>query len=287
MISIYKKEMLAYFANMIGYIFLFFMLLVMGIYFYMFNVLRRDPNFQGALSNTSILFLILMPALTMRLFSEEARNKTDQLLFTSPLSIIQIVMGKFLAAVTLFFSGIVISMLFPLMISNYGTLPMSQIVGSYIGFALIGICCIAVGMFISVLTDNQIVAAIAAFASLFVMFIMDGIALSMPTSTMASLMFVAAVIAIIALIWYNSTKNIAAAIIIAVLGISAAAGLYVINNLIYDGIIVRALRWFSIYARFTSLALGIFNLSDVIYYLSFSALFIYLTVNIIEKRRWR
>jgi len=286
-IPIYKKEIRAYFTNIIGYVFLFFMLLIMGIYFYIFNVSQRDPNFQGVLANTSVLFLILIPALTMRLFSEEVRGKTDQLLFTSPLSITQIVMGKYFAAFTLFFTGVFISILFPLLLSFYGSLPMSRIMGSYIGFIMIGSCCIAVGLFVSVMTDNQIVAAIASFASLFVMFIMDGIALSMPTGVMASLVFVAAVIFIAALILYNSIKNAAVSVAAAVIGLAAAAGLYVYNNLIFDGIIVRALRWFSVYSRYTPLTFGILNLSDIVYYLSFTALFIALTVNVIEKRRWR
>jgi ABC-2 type transport system permease protein len=119
------------------------------------------------------------------------------------------------------------------------------------------------------------------------MFALDGIALSMPTGVMASLVFVAAVILIAALILYNSIKNAAVSAAAAVAGIAAAAGLYLHNNLIYDGIIVRALRWFSVYSRYTPLTLGILRLSDIVYFLSFTALFIALTINVLEKRRWR
>lgn len=287
MLPIYKKEMRTYFTQMMGYIFLTFMILLTGIYFALFNVLSQSPNYFNVISGTTILFFILIPALTMRLFSEEARHKTDQLLFTSPLSVGQIVVGKFLAAFTLFLMGNAITLLFPFALSRYGTIPVSQIVGAYIGYILLGACFIAVGLFISVLTDNQIIAAVATFAAVFALFIMDSLAMMMPISTLASLVFVALVIMAVMWIWYNSTKNIVAALVVGVLGILIAVGAYMINNLVFDGIIVRVFLWLSVFIRFDHLANGILNLSDIVYYISFAALFIYLTINVIEKRRWR
>jgi ABC-2 type transport system permease protein len=223
----------------------------------------------------------------MRLFSEEVRHKTDQLLFTSPLSIWQIVIGKFLAGFTLFVIGNLITLLFPILLSRYGELPVGQIAGAYIGFVLIGTCFIAVGLFISVLTDNQIIAAVATFAALFVLFIMDSIAAMMPADTVSSLIFVAALILGVAALLYSGTKNLMAAIVTGVTGIIIATVLYFINNLIFDGFIVKTLQWLSVYSRYDYMLNGIFNLADVVYYISFAVLFIYLTVNIIEKRRWR
>jgi ABC-2 type transport system permease protein len=138
-----------------------------------------------------------------------------------------------------------------------------------------------------VLTDNQIIAAVATFAAVFALFIMDSLAMMMPISTLASLVFVALVIMAVMWIWYNSTKNIVAALVVGVLGILIAVGAYMINNLVFDGIIVRVFLWLSVFIRFDHLANGILNLSDIVYYISFAALFIYLTINVIEKRRWR
>jgi len=288
MIPIYKKEMRTYFTQMMGYIFLAFMLLLVGLFFTIMNLMFRDANFQAVLGGTTMFFLFLVPILTMRLFSEEARHKTDQLLYTSPLSVAQIVLGKFLAALTLFLMASAIIALFPLMLSIYAeSMPVSRIVGTFIGWIFVGVCCIAVGVFISVLTDNQIVAAAGTFAALFVMFLMEAFAMSMPTSAFASLMFVGLAIVAVAGIWFNSTRNILSSVLVALVGIAIAIGLYLFNNLIYDGIIVRALRWFSVYARFDSFAAGILNLSDIVYYVSFIVLFIYLSINVIEKRRWR
>jgi len=288
MIPIYKKEMRTYFTQMMGYIFLAFLLFLIGMFFTIMSLMSRNANFQGVLSSTTLFFLFLVPILTMRLFSEEARHKTDQLLFTSPLSVTQIVLGKFFAALTLFLIAAVITMTFPLMLSYFAeSMPVSRIVGTYIGWIFVGVSCIAVGVFVSVLTDNQIVAAAGTFAALFIMFLMEAFAMSMPTSTFASFAFVGLVILAVAGIWFNSTRNILSSVVVALFGVAIAIGLYVFNNMIFDGIIVRVLRWLSVYARYDAFAAGILNLSDVVYYLSFIVLFIYMSINVIEKRRWR
>jgi ABC-2 type transport system permease protein len=289
MTAIYKKELRAYFTQMVGYAFLAFMLLLMGLFFTFVNVFAQTGRFSDTLSTAAILFFILVPILTMRLFSEEARHKTDQLLYTSPLSVVQIVSGKFLAAFSLFLIGLGVTVVFPLILSYFAVegIPVSQTVGSYIGFVLLGACCIAVGMFISVLTDNQIIAAVATFAAIYAMFIMESIAMTMPVSAASSLIFVALVIVAVAGVWFYSTRNWLSSAVLAVLGVAVAVGLYFYNNLIYDAVIVRVLLWFSLYTRFHLFSFGIMNTADLVYYISFAALFIYLTINVIEKKRWR
>ena len=290
MIAIYKKEIRAYFTQVTGYIFLTFMLAIIGLFYAFTNVFGMSPNFQSTLFESTILFFILIPTLTMRLFSEETRHKTDQLLFTSPVSVGQIVLGKFLAALSLFLIGIIITFILPTLLvlfAPFGAMPTSLIVGSYIGFVLIGASSIAVGLFISVLTDNQIVAAVGTFVAIFVLFIMDSLAMMVPTTAWTSFVFVAAVIIGTAALWYNSTKNIIAAAVVGILGLVIAIALYHFNNHIYDGVVVRVMLWFSITARYNSLVRGVLNTADIIYYLSFCVLFIYLTINVIEKRRWR
>jgi len=272
---------------MMGYVFLAFLLLIIGIWFAMNNIMGGTANFQMALSNTTIFFFILIPTLTMRLFSEEARQKTDQLLFTSPLSVMQIVLGKFFAAVSLFLLATGVSVVLPLMINHYADLPVSQVVGAYAGFILLGAACIAVGVFISVLTDNQIIAAVLTVAAVFVMFVMEFVAHMMPTTTFASFIFVIIIVAAVIAIWYNATRHVIATLIFAALAIGIAGGLYLFNNLIYDGIAVRALLWLSVFSRYDNFLNGVLNLSDIVYYISFSALFVYFTANVIEKRRWR
>ncbi|MCL2197739.1 MAG: ABC-2 transporter permease [Defluviitaleaceae bacterium] len=287
MLAIYKKEMRTYFTNMMGYVFLAFLLLLIGIFFTLLNVRSMDGNFHFVLANVTVFFFILVPVLTMRLFSEESRQKTDQLLYTSPLTVTGIVLGKFFAALSLFLIGVAVTVVMPFLLRNYGDLPVAQIAGAYIGFVLLGAACIAIGVFVSVLTESQIIAAVGTMGAIFVMFLSDAIAVSMPTSTFASLMFVLFVIACVVAVWYNSTRRILAAVIVGIIGLAVAGGLYIFNDLIFDGIIVRVLLWFSIFTRFDFFARGALRISDIVYYISFAALFIYLTVNVIEKRRWR
>jgi len=287
MTAIYKKEMRAYFSHMMGYIFLAILILIIAIGFALGNVLSLSANFHRALENATTFFFVLIPILTMRLFSEEARQKTDQLIFTSPLSVLSIVAGKFLAAFSLFMLATAATLIMPIMLSRFGDVPVAQVAGTYIGFALIGAACIAVGVFISVLTDNQIIAAVITVAAVFIMFIINAVAVIMPTTTFASFMFVLAIIAAVVAVWYNATRKIVATAIVAVIALAIAGGLYMFNNLIFDGIIVRVLLWFSIFGRFENFSRGILNINDIVYYISFSALFLYMTVNVIEKRRWR
>ena len=287
MIAVYKKELRSYFTHMMGYTFLAVMILAVGIWFSLGNARGMSANFHHALSQTTIFFFILIPALTMRIFSEETRQKTDQLLFTSPLSVFQIVLGKFFAAFSLFLVASAITVVMPLMLSRYGAMPVSQIVGSYVGFILLAACCIAVGVFISVLTDNQIIAAVITIVTLFFMYMMDTVALLMPTTNLSSLVFVILVVVAVIGLWFAATRNILATVVVAVLAAGVAIGLYLFNNFIYDGIIVRSLLWLSLFDRFSNFTIGRIDTADIVYYVSFCVMFIYLTINVIEKRRWR
>jgi len=239
------------------------------------------------LSSTTILFLVMVPTLTMRLFADETKNRTDQLLFTSPLSVWQIVLGKYLAAGLLFMGAMVVTMLLPIIQSRFGELPVSQIVGAYVGYILVGLGFIALGLFISVMTENQIIAAVATAGVIFFVFILDGIAGMMPIDAVSSVVFVCALVLALAGILYHSTKNIFASVILAVIGLVIAIVIFNIDRLLFDALIPRALRWLSVFSRFDSLTRGVLNLADIVYYVTFPLVFIYLTVNVIEKRRWR
>ena len=287
MTAMILKELRAYFTQMTGYIFLALMTVFVALFFAVMIVNTRNPNFQQVLGSTTILFIVIIPTLTMRLFADEVKNKTDQLLFTSPLSIWQIVFGKYLAAAILFIIGAAVTMLFPLMISQFGDLPVSQIVGTYIGYILMGLGFIGLGLFISVMTENQIIAAVATAGFIFLFFLLDGIAGGMPADANSSLIFVIIVVVVVSGILYHSTRNIIAGLVLTVLGIAGASTMFFIDRLMFDALIPRTFRWFSVFTRFESLTRGIMNLADIIFYITFALVFIYLTINTIEKRRWR
>ncbi|MDR1539806.1 MAG: ABC transporter permease [Clostridiales bacterium] len=291
MTAIIKKELRGYFNSWIGYVFLFIFVGLVGVFFSLINLQNQYPGFQDSMSNITIFYLVLIPVLTMRLFAEEARQKTDQLLFTSPVTVMSIVVGKFLSALCLSVIGMAITVLFPIIISRYGTLPYAQIITSYLGYILLTACFISVGMFISVLTDNQIIAAVVTFFTMILFLILDAIASALtsgPAATaMGSMVFLSVIIAMIAFFVYDSTKNYYVAGISALVLIGVATATYLIDATLYDGLIGKVIRWLSIMSRFTNFSSGIINVSDIVYYITFAIVFVYFTINVIEKRRWR
>lgn len=286
MLSIFKKELRTYFNTITGYGFLGFFVLITGYFFVSQNIVSANANYNETLAGSMIMFLILVPVITMRLFAEEARQKTDQLLFSSPIKITDIVVGKFLAAVVLFLVGLVITLIFPIILSRFGEIDWGMTLIGLLGYFMMGACLISVGLFISVLTDNQIVAAAATFAVVFLLLMMDNISSSAPISVAASLIFVIILILAIAFILYNSTKNISVAGIFVLLGFVITGGLYLFKPNLFDGVIVSTLGWFSVLNRFENFYMGVISISDVVYYITFSLAFLYITVSVIEKRRW-
>ncbi|MCC8097897.1 MAG: ABC transporter permease [Eubacterium sp.] len=200
MTAIYKKELRTYFNTLTGYIFLGFFVAITGIYFMINNMSTGSLNYADTLAGSLMLFWILIPVLTMRLFAEEARQKTDQLLFTSPVSVWGVVLGKFFAAVSLFAVGVIITGIFPFILSRLGTIAVEETINVMFGYLILGCALISVGIFISSLTDNQIVAAVATFAALFVLFMIDSFTAEMPISAVSSLVFAGIVIILIAII---------------------------------------------------------------------------------------
>ena len=286
MAAILKKELKTYFTTFTGYAFLGFFVLITGYFFVSQNLAVYSSNYNDVLVSTMIMFLILVPVLTMRSFAEESRQKTDQLLFTSPVSINSIVIGKFLAAVLLYLIAIVITMIFPFILSKYGNVDVSATACCYFGYFLMGSCLISVGIFISVLTDNQIVAATATFVTLFLLLMIDNIGASAPPERGPSVAFAAAIAIVIAFTVYSSTKSLAATAVFAALGILVIGISYIVKPSVYDGFITNALSWLSVLSRFENFYLGVFGISDVVYYITFSGVFLFLTAGVIEKRRW-
>ena len=279
--AIFRKEMRTYFTTISGYGFLGFFALITGYFFIGQNIVGSSANYNDTLTGSMIMFLILVPVLTMRLFAEESRQKTDQLLYSVPIKVTSIVAGKFLAAVCLYFIALVITFVFPIVLSSFGNVDWGMTLTGYLGYFLMGMCLISVGLFISVLTDNQIVAAVSTFAVVFVLFMMDNITSSLPATIFSSLIFVGIAVIILAVMVYSSTKSFAPTAIFAVM-----TGVYVVKPTLYDGVMAKVLSWFSILGRFENFYLGIISIADVVYYITFSIALLYLTVNVIEKRRW-
>ena len=286
MAAIFKREMKMYFSSMIGYVFTAFFVLVTAIYFSLQNILSLSPQFENVFNSVIMMFLILAPILTMRLLSEETKQKTDQLLLTSPVSVVGVVLGKFFAAVTVFIIALVITMLFPLILSFYGSIAVAQIIGSYIGFFLLGSSFIAVGLWISSITDNQIVSAVATFASVFLLLMVETIVSSASGNLTFSFIFALIIALLIATYFYSNTKDWSVGVIVFIVEAAVLAILYLKKPGVFYGLAGNFASMFAVLTRYNNFAMGILDLGSVVYFISFIGVFLYFTVRVIEKRRW-
>ncbi|MCQ4725526.1 ABC-2 transporter permease [Anaerotignum faecicola] len=286
MTAIYKREMKMYFNSMTGYVFIAFFVLVTAIYFSLQNILMMSPQFEYVFSSVIMMFLILGPMLTMKLLSEESKQKTDQLLLTSPVSVPGIVLGKYFAALSVFLIALAVTAIFPVILSFYGSIATAQIIGSYIGFFLLGGVFISVGLWISSLTDNQIVAAVATFAAIFLLLMVETITSMASGNITFSIMFAVILSAVISFYFYNNTKSVEVSLTVFVLLAAVIAVVYFTNPLLLDGFAGRFVSMFAVLTRYNYFSMGIFDVAAAVYLVSFTAVFLFFTVRVIEKKRW-
>ena len=286
MLAIMKKEFFTYFKSMTGYIFMASLLFFVGLFFVLNNLMSMSPQYNGVLSNITFVFMLIVPILTMRLLAEEAKQKTDQLLLTSPISLIEIVLGKYLGAVSVLLITLLITFIYPIILSTMGPVTWGEVIGGYIGFFLFGCALISVGLFISSLTDNQVVAAVVTFTSLLLLWFIDAIIGSLPSDMISGLVFALLLIAGVAFLFYMAARNWFVSGGVMLVGILAIAAGYIFQPSIYAGLIGKVLSWFSLLSRYQDFSLGIFSISPIVYYITFSGLFVYLTVRMLEKKRW-
>ncbi len=285
---IFWRELKSYFDSSVAYIFMGFFLLVAGAFFAVNNILGANPDFKTVLGSLLFIFLFIVPILTMRLLSEDRRSKTDQMLITSPIGIVGIVLGKYLAALGVFLITIAITFAYPLIMSFHvvDSLAFAEIVGGYLGFFLLGASFIAIGLFISSLTENPVVAALATFGALLVTWVLDWVQPGLPKDQLSGLVFIAVATLGLFLLVHSVLRSAPITILLVILAIAGIVASYLLISDWYKGVIVRAVGWFSPIRRFQDFGLGVLSLSPIAYYLSFSAVFVFLTIRVIEKRRW-
>ena len=186
MLVIYKKELQSYFNGMMGYVFIAFALALIGVYLTAVNLTQGYPNFEYVLDSVRFLFILIMPILTMRSLSEERRQRTDQLLYSSPISTWSVVLGKFFASLTVFAIPLLISCAYPLLLKQFGLVNLKTAYAGIVGFLLMGGAAIAIGVFLSSLCESQMVAAVASYAVLLVCYLMPNLSNMVSASAMTS-----------------------------------------------------------------------------------------------------
>lgn len=286
MLSIYKKELRSYLTSMAGYVFIAFILLILGIYFTAYNLQYASPDFGVTLSAVTFLFLIITPVLTMRILAEEKRNRTDQLLLTAPVSVWKIVLGKYLSMITIYAIPIIIASIYPLIMGRYGTVSYAMAYTAILGFFFLGCAQIAVGLFLSSVTESQVIAAVLTFGVLFCSFVMEGIESFFSDTALSSMLAVLVLAVLLALVIYQMTKDV---LLSSVIGVGMGAVvllLYFVKSSLFSGLIQKVLGLLDIANHFDNFVGGILDITGIIYMLSVICIFVFLTIQCIQKRRW-
>lgn len=286
MLAVYKKELRSYLTSMIGYVFIAFILLILGIYFTAYNLQYASPDFGAMLSAVTFLFLVITPVLTMRILSEEKKNKTDQLLLTSPVPVWKIILGKYLSMITIYLIPIVIAGCYPFIMGRYGTVSYTATYTAVFGFFLLGCAQIAVGLFLSSVTESQNIAAVITFGALFCSYVMDGISTFFSSTSTASFVAFLVISVLIALVVYQMTKDMILSSVLGIILIAVNIVLYIVKSSFYEGLIQKLLDLLAIANQFDNFVGGILDVSGLLYMLSVICIFVFLTIQSIQKRRW-
>ena len=286
MTAVYKRELRSYLTSMVGYLFIFFILLLTGIYFSAYQLAAAYPKFEYTLSALTFVFLISVPILTMRVLAEERKQKTDQLLLTSPVSVGQIVLGKYLALVTIFAIPMVIMCFYPLLMSKFGTVSFAGAYTGILGFFLLGCANLAIGVFVSSLTESQVIAAVLTFVFLFAFYMMNGISSFFSQTSMSTAVAFGLLIVAIAIIIYTMIKNVLISVVIGAVGEIALVIVYVVKSSIFQGGIQKVLNVFNLSGHYDNFTNGVFDVTGIVYFISVVAICLFLTMQSIQKRRW-
>ena len=232
MLAIMRRELAAYFRSPVGYIFLAVFYFFAGYFFFGGNLFGMNADLGGVFAGMYTLLLFLVPILTMRLLSEERRAKTEQALLSAPLTLTGMILGKYLAAVIVFAMGAAVTLLYALVIATMASPNWALVFGNLAALLLLGMALISIGVFISSLTENQVIAAVGGFAV--------GLCFLLVSTLRA----------------------------------------------VFTGLPGAVIAAISFDERYQSFALGIFRFADVFFFLSVSAVFLFLSVRVFEKRRW-
>lgn len=287
MLAIYKRELKSYFQSMIGPVFVAFLIAFTGIYFMAYNMTAGYPYFSYTLSGSLMVFIVGIPLITMRSFSEERKNKTNQMLLTAPVSLWKVVFGKYFAMMTVIAVPNIIFCIFPLIIKSQGTAYLTVDYLSILVFFLLGCAYAAIGMFLSALTESQIIAFISTFGILLVLYLWDGILSMLPSSSVSGLVGVLILLTVATFYIWRMTDNVILSGGIELVGLIAGIVVYVVKSEVYENLLSNLLGKLAIANVFTGITSNnIVDITGIALYLSLIAVFVFLTVQAIQKRRW-
>lgn len=284
--AIFKHELRQYFDSMTAYVFGAFLLLFIGIGSMLYNLQSAVSNFEFVLNFASIVFVVIVPVLTMRTLSEERKQKTDQLLYALPISTTQVILGKYAALLLVFLIPLCFVALYPLLFSQFGEVYLPTAYGSLFAFFLLGAALIAVGVFLSSLTDNQGLAAGLGIGAILLNYYSVSLSEYVSSTAIGSLVTFAVLIVCLGLIIRALTRNDMLSIAVGLVLLAALIGVYALDGTALEGLLPDIMKTLSLFSRFSVFVNGVFDLTGVVYFLSVTVFFLFLAVQSMEKRRY-
>lgn len=286
MTAVFKHELSNYFHSMTAYIFGAFLLAFVGIGAMIYNIQQAVANFEYVLSFVSLVFVVIIPVLTMRVIAEERKQKTDQLLYSLPITTTQVVLGKYLALLVIYLIPLCIVAVYPLLFAQYGEVYLLTSYGSIGAFFVMGAALIAVGTFLSSLTENQGFAAGIAIAVFLLNYYSVSLAEHISATAFGSAAALCVLSCLLGLLVRYLTKNEHLAYGTAIVLIAAVGITYFANSAVFEGLLPDIMKKLSLFERFYTFVSGVFDLTAIVYYVSVIAFFLFLAVQSLEKRRY-
>ena len=277
------------FSGMMGFIFIAVILLVVGLFMRVYNLggAYSLSNFEYSLNGGIWAYLVVVPVLTMRSMAEETKSRTDQLLFTSPISMADIVLGKYLAMISVIGIPCLVFCLYPLIFSAYGTVNFLSAYAGILIFFLLGAMLISIGLFISTLTDSQIISAVISFVVVLMALLMSSIISLVESSSLASMAAFTVVVALVTLLVKVMTKDWTIALIVGIVLEVGVLALFFIDSTVLETALSSLLGSFAVFNMIENILFdGLIDLTVYFYFISVTVMFLFLSVQSLEKRRW-
>ena len=286
MTAVLKHELRLYFHSLTAYVFGAFLLAFVGIGSMLYNIQAAVSNFEFVLSFGSLVFVVIVPILTMRVLAEERKQRTDQLLYSLPITTTQVIAGKYLALLVVYLIPLCVVALYPLLFAQFGEVYLLTSYGSILAFFILGAALIAVGVFISSLTDNQSFAAGVGIAVILLNYY--SVSLSEYASSMAlgSVISLCIIIFALGVVIKHLTKNENLAYGVCIVFVGAIAAVCFLDSSNFEGLLPGIMTRLSLFSRFNTFVNGVFDMTAIVYYLTVIAFFLFLSVQSLEKRRY-
>ena len=286
MIAVLKHELRNYFHSFTAYVFGAFLLAIVGIGAMLYNLQAAVSNFEYVLSFGTIIFVVIVPILTMRVIAEECKQKTDQLLYSLPISTVKVILGKYLALLVIYLIPLAIISIYPLIFAQFGDVYLPTSYGSLVAIFIMGAALVALGVFISSLTDNQ--GLVAGIGIAVIPFNYYSVSLSEYVSSTAfgSAIALSVLALLLGVIIRYLTRNEQLASGISLILLAVITATYFLNPTAFEGLLPNIMRQLSLFDRFNTFVSGVFDLTAIFYYVSVIVFFLFLSVQSLEKRRY-